>query len=103
VVVNGAGTFDVQDATTFASTAGFNGVATFNTDVDLNLADTENLTITNTATGTSTVDLQSLTLTNNTTSGTQRGMVIQNAAGTGATETLLNLNNADTDTAVTTA
>lgn len=36
VIINGADIFDVQDATTFASTAGFNGVATFSSDLAAN-------------------------------------------------------------------
>jgi hypothetical protein len=36
VIINGADVFDVQDATTFASTVGFNGVATFNSDLTAN-------------------------------------------------------------------
>ncbi|MCE7936542.1 hypothetical protein DYH10_02030 [Candidatus Saccharibacteria bacterium CPR2] len=102
IVINGAGTLDVQDAATFASTIGVTGTATFNGDVDLVLADTENLSVSNTVTGTNGVDLVSTVLTNNTTSGTQRIAVLQNAAGSGTTEALLVLDNADADTAVTT-
>ncbi len=45
IIINGADVFDVQDATTFATTVGFNGVATFNSD----LAANGNVTIGDTA------------------------------------------------------
>ncbi|HKX72477.1 MAG TPA: hypothetical protein VJM32_00505 [Candidatus Saccharimonadales bacterium] len=103
IVINGADILDIQDATTFATTAVFNGVATFNTDVDMNLADTENLELTNTVTGTNALTLNYIGVTNNTTGGTQRGQLIQNIGGSGLTDQLLVLDNADVDTAVTTA
>ena len=103
IIVNGADAFIVQDASQFTSTLQVDGVATFNTDVTLALADTENLEITSTVTGTNDVALVYTGLVNNTTSGTQRGQLIQNIGGTGTTEALLMLDNADVDTVVTTA
>ncbi len=90
IIINGADQFIVQDA------------AVFNTDADFVFADAENIDITNTVTGTNGVNLVNSVLTNNTTSGTQQVAVLQNAAGSGVTEALLLLDNADTDTAVTT-
>ncbi|HSE60804.1 MAG TPA: hypothetical protein VLA88_00760, partial [Candidatus Saccharimonadales bacterium] len=95
IIVNGADEFIVQDAMVA------NSQATFNADVDLTLADTENVNITNTVTGTNAVNLVSAVLTNNTSSGTQNVAFLQNAAGSGTTDGLLVLDNADTDTAVT--
>ena len=91
VIINGVDAFDVQDPTTFASTAIFNGLATFNTDVDLTLLETENLTLTNTVTGTNAVDLVSATLTNNTTSGSQNAQAVS-IGGSGTTETGITIN-----------
>jgi hypothetical protein len=79
---------------------GNDGSTVFSVDADFTLAETENVNITNTVTGTNALDLFNTTITNNTSSGTQRAVTIQNAAGSGATEALLSLNNADTDTAV---
>lgn len=50
--------------------------------------------------GTASTVLSSTVLTNNTTGGNQNVMLIENAAGSGVTDALLKLNNADTDTAV---
>jgi hypothetical protein len=94
ITIDGADQFIIQDASTF------NALATFNADLDVTLADTENVSITNTVTGTNAVDVLSTVLTNNTASGVQRVALLQNAAGSGTTEALLALDNADTDTAV---
>jgi hypothetical protein len=96
IIIDGADQFIVQDV------AVFNGLATFNTDADFTLAGTENVAITTTVTGTTAINMVDGTFTNNTTSGTQNAMQVQNAPGTGTTESLLVLDNADTDTAVTT-
>ncbi len=101
VIIDGADQFIIQDAAVANGTAAFNGLATFNTDVDLVLGETENLSITNTVTGSNSVNVIGAVLTNNTSSGTQQMAVLQNAAGSGTTEGLLVLDNADTDTAVT--
>ena len=61
------------------------------------------LDIAETVGGTTSDNLLSVTLTNTSSSGTQNGLVIGNAASTGTTEALLVLDNSDTDTAVTTA
>ncbi|OGL35672.1 hypothetical protein A3F65_01980, partial [Candidatus Saccharibacteria bacterium RIFCSPHIGHO2_12_FULL_47_16b] len=72
-----------------------NGVSTLYDDVDLTLAGTENLTLTNT-TGSNAVDLINLTLTNNDAgAAAQRGIVLTNADSTSTTEALLALDNAD--------
>lgn len=84
-----------------SDTLAVNATATFNTDINVTLAETENIAITNTVTGINSLDLISAVLTNNTTSSTQRGMLLQNAAGSGVTESLIALDNADADTAVT--
>ncbi len=95
VTIDGADQFIIQDA------AVFNSQSTFNTDVDLVFADTENLSITTTVTNSNSVDLISAVMTNNTVAGTQQMMLLQNAAGSGSTEGFIVLNNADSDTAVT--
>lgn len=76
----------------------------FQSDVDLTLADTENLTLTNTVTSTNSVDLFSTTLTNQTSSGTQRGIVLTNAndAANAVTENLILIDNAETTAATLT-
>ncbi len=74
--------------------ADFSALATFNSDVDLTLANSENLSINSTVTGTTSVNLLSSVLTNNTTSGTQQLALLQNAAGSGSTESFLVLDNA---------
>src|SRR3970282_1744343 len=68
-----------------------NGLATFNTDVDMTFLEGENLAITNTPTGTTAVDVVTNTLTNNTTSGIQRSEVIS-IGGSGTTEAGVTLN-----------
>ncbi len=86
---------------TVSGTSTFNGVANFNTDANFTLAETENLAITNTVSGVNTLDLIQATLTNNTATGSQRILTLENASGAGTTEALISLNNADADTAVT--
>ncbi len=83
---------------TGSSANAFTGVTTFNTDVDFTFADTENIAITNTVTGTNGLDLISAIITNQTSSGTQRGIVISNAndAANASTESLIFLDNAET-------
>ena len=88
VIINGADQFIVQDAAQFNAQASFD----VGTNGEVNIGGT--------GTGTNTRDYLIITSTNNTTSGTQRGMLIQNAAGTGSTEGLIALDNADTDTSV---
>jgi hypothetical protein len=74
-----------------------NGVSTFNTDVDFTLAETENIVITNTITGTNSVDLFSMTLTDQTSSGTQRGIVLTKADTTNSvTDSMILIDNAET-------
>jgi len=93
VASDGAVTFDAVgtspsfniDDLLITSSLTVNGYSTFYSDVDFNLAETENFVITNTITETNSVDLVSLGLTNNTTSGSQRILVISNV-GTGTTE-----------------
>ena len=102
IIVNGADAFIVQDASQFTGTLQVDGVATFNSDVTLALAGTENLEVTSTVSGTTAINLSYIGLVNNTTSGTQTLQLIQNMGGSGVTDTLLTLDNADTDTVVTT-
>ena len=59
--------------------------------------------VASTFSGSTTDNLGQYTVTNTSTSGTQNGLVIDNAASSGTTEALLVLDNSDTDTAVTTA
>lgn len=59
------------------------------------------LAVTGTVSGSTSLNLLSGVLTNNSASGTQQVALLQNAAGSGTTEALLTLDNADTDTAVT--
>ncbi len=94
ITIDGADELIVQDA------AVFNGQASFNTDVDVVLGDSENLSIGSTITGTTAVSVLNMVVTNNTSSGTQNLALLQNAAGSGITDGLLVLDNADTDTAV---
>jgi hypothetical protein len=96
-------TIDSAGAATFAGSLTVNGLVTANTDVDLTLADTENLNIANVVSGSNSVNVEYLSVTNSSSSGTQRGLVVQNLASTGTTESLLSLDNIDTDTAVTDA
>ncbi|MBI4034362.1 DUF2190 family protein, partial [Candidatus Saccharibacteria bacterium] len=100
IVVNGAGSLDVQDATTFASTVTLNGVTTANTDVDLTLAGTENLAITSDLAGT--VNVLSLVATPSASAGTTRGFFIQqaNSANTNGLDAGLYIDNADTNLAI---
>ncbi len=62
------------------------------------LTDTEKLTLNSTVTGTNANDLMPITLTNQTTNGTQRGIVLTNAndAANATTESLILINNAET-------
>ncbi len=100
VVVNGAGTFDVQDATTFAGTLTANGVATFNTDVDYAFAGTENISVTSDLAGT--VNVFNLVATPSGTAGTTRGIFIQQAdsANTNGLDNAIVIDNADTNLAL---
>ncbi len=94
VIIDGANQLVVQDVATF------NATSTFNNSVSLALANSQNLSLTNTATGTSAVNLISSVLTNNTTGGAQQVALLQNATGSGVTEALLHLDNADATNAV---
>jgi hypothetical protein len=89
VTINGAGQFVVED------------VAQFNAQVQADLASNDEVFITGTGTGANTRDYVIVSMTNNTSSGNQNGLFIQNAAGTGTTEGFALFDNADTDTAVT--
>jgi hypothetical protein len=83
-----------------SDTLSVNAATSFNTDVDAILAETENFTVGNTVTGTNSVSVLNASITNNTSSGTQNLALLQNAGGSGVTDGLLVLDNADTDTAV---
>ena len=67
-------------------------------DFTFTLADTENIAVSSTVTGTNSADVLALTLTNQSSSGTQRGAVLSNAddAANAITESLLTLDNAET-------
>ncbi len=69
--------------------------------IDINLDSDSLLTIDQSFTGTTTANSSTLTLTNTSSSGTQNGLYVDNAASSGVTESLLVLDNSDTDTAVT--
>ncbi|HTE58519.1 MAG TPA: hypothetical protein VK694_07275 [Verrucomicrobiae bacterium] len=94
VIIDGADEFVVQDA------AVFNAQSSFNSDVDVVLTDSENWSVGSTITGTTSVSVLNMAVTNNTSSGTQNLALLQNAAGSGVTDGLLVLDNADSDTAV---
>ncbi len=81
----------------------FNSLSTFNTDVDLTFAGTENLSLTSDLAGT--VNLASIVGTPSSTSGTTRGLFIQqaNSANTNGLDTAIAIDNADADLALTTA
>ena len=102
IIINGADIFDVQDATTFASTVTLNGTTTANANVDLTFAGTENLAVTSDLAGTA--NLISVIGTPSASAGTTRGLLLQQAdsANTNGLDTALLINNADTDLAVTT-
>lgn len=67
------------------------------------MAETEDLAIDISISGTNSGQGEIITLTNSSTSGSQYGLYIDNAASTGTTEALLVLDNSDVDTAVTAA
>src|SRR3989338_10291986 len=100
IVINGAGSLDVQDAATFAGTVGLNGVTTVSTDIDLTLAGTENVAITSDLAGT--VNVLSLIATPSASAGTTRGFFIQQAdsANGNGLECALYIDNADTGLAI---
>ena len=93
-------TTTVNGALTVTQSTTFNGALAANSDIDAVLADAEDMVISSVVTGTANTTASTTQLTNSTTSGTQTAQSIQNLAGTGVTETLLNLGNADVDTAV---
>jgi hypothetical protein len=88
VIVNGADQFIVQD------------VAQFNAQANFDLGANGEVYITGTGSAANTRDYLIVDMVNNSTSGVQRGMLIQNAAGTGSTEGFIALDNVDTDTSV---
>src|SRR3989338_8950642 len=100
IVINGAGSLDVQDAATFAGTVGLNGVTTVSTDIDLTLAGTENIAITSDLAGT--VNVLSLITTPSASAGTTRGFFIQQAssANTNGLDAALYIDNADDGLAI---
>jgi hypothetical protein len=67
------------------------------------LAETEDLAVNLSVSGTNSGQGQIITLTNSSSSGNQYGLYVENAASTGTTESLLVIDNSDTDTAVTNA
>src|SRR3990167_8750492 len=71
--------------------------------LDINLDSDSLLTIDQAFSGTSSVNSTTLTVSNASTSGTQYGLYLDNAANTGSTEALLLIDNSDADTAVAAA
>lgn len=96
VTIDGADQFIVQDASVF------NGTATFNSDIDVVLAGTENISVTSDLAGS--VDVLSLVTTPSGSAGTTRGIFIQQAdsANSNGLDTALLIDNADTNLALTT-
>ena len=84
----------------FTDTLTVNAASTFTAAMDVVLADLEDLSVGSTITGTNSVSVLNMSVTNNTSSGTQNLALLQNAAGSGTTDGLLVLDNADADTAV---
>lgn len=97
------GRFAVQDdgADMFSVSPG--GLARFNSNVDLSLSETENLNISSSVSGTNSVNAQEILLSNSTSSGTQNGLFVQNQDGSGATESLVSLDNGDGDNVLNSA
>ena len=65
------------------------------------LAETEDLAVNVSISGSNSGQGEVVTVTNSSSSGSQYGIVVDNAASSGTTESLLRLDNSDTDTAVT--
>jgi hypothetical protein len=97
-----ANILQLQKSGTDVLVVGNNGGLTFSPqsseDITFTLDDDSNLVINGTITSTNSQDLQSINLTNQSSSGTQRGLVITNAndAANATTESLLALDNAET-------
>ncbi|QQS39312.1 hypothetical protein IPM62_01735 [Candidatus Woesebacteria bacterium] len=85
---------------TFTGNVGFTPAGT--DDLTITLDSDSLLAVNQALSGTANANSTTLTLTNASSSGTQNGLVIDNAASSGATEALLVLDNSDTDTAVAT-
>ncbi len=114
--LNATGEFLVQDGgSTVFQIEDADGISTFNDDLDLNLASTENLTITNssmtsadlvsiaaTITDNNNADAMQITITDNTfSSGTARGLVIETGNGSASIDSALAINHTDTGQAMT--
>lgn len=85
-----------------ADVAYLNQSETINNDWTFSIAETEDLAVNISISGTNSGQGEIITLTNSSSSGNQYGLYLDNAASTGTTEALLVLDNSDTDTAVTT-
>ncbi|MBI4058031.1 hypothetical protein HY405_01825, partial [Candidatus Microgenomates bacterium] len=84
-------------------TESITGAWTFYTDTTLTLAETEDLILNLSVSGTNSGQAETITLTNSSTSGNQYGLYIDNAASTGTTDALIYLDNSDTDNVVKSA
>lgn len=81
----------------------FSSSASFSSDLNMTVSDDEQFSLSALLDETDVNDVFSLSMTNATTSGSQRGIVVNNADSSGTTESLMALDNADTNTAVTSA
>ncbi len=106
--LNDGSTFTVNSSTIGIGNASgdaltVNAASTFNTDIDLTFAGTENLAMTSDLAGT--VNVMSLVATPSSTSGTTAGLFLQqaNSANTNGLDAAVKIDNADSDLAVTDA
>ena len=75
---------------------------TISNDWTFSLAETEDLAIDVSISGSNSGQGEKITLTNSSSSGSQYGLYVDNAASSGTTDALVVIDNSDTDTAVTT-
>jgi hypothetical protein len=100
IVINGADILDVQDNATFAGTVGISGVTTLTSNLNINLAAAENVSLTSDLDGS--VNIVSLVATPSTTAGTTRGIFVQqaNSANTNGLDAGFYIDNADVNLAI---
>ncbi|MCW1908302.1 MAG: hypothetical protein KIH63_003080 [Candidatus Saccharibacteria bacterium] len=100
IIIDGADILDVQDNSVFTGTITANNTATFNSDIDIVLAGTENVSLTSDLAGS--VNVVSLVATPSASAGTTRGFFVQQAdsANTNGLDAGLYIDNADTNLAI---
>ncbi len=98
-VVGSSGNTTVGGTLVVTSTSTFNGAATFNTDVDMTFAGTENLAITNDFASTSDINVIDIAVTPSSSAGNKFGLKISQAdsANTQGIDRFIELENLDTN------